>query len=172
MKFLSAVLLLPVLSLSTTARCSAQSAMLVDAPVPSEATATTQPGDPYSSSAMGVYPVQQPQVKEKGPGLHWLDWSMLGASAALRALDYTSTEKALSEPQYYHEAVLPKALVENKPAFAAFQAGTVVVNYEAYRLLVRHNMRSLARVSQYVYVGAMTFQVAHNYQTLGQTPAN
>jgi hypothetical protein len=116
--------------------------------------------------------VQQPQVKEKGPGLHWLDWSMLGASAALRALDYTSTEKALSEPQYYHEAVLPKALVENKPAFAAFQAGTVVVNYEAYRLLVRHNMRSLARVSQYVYVGAMTFQVAHNYQTLGQTPAN
>jgi hypothetical protein len=33
-------------------------------------------------------------------------------------------------------------------------------------------MRSLARISQYMYVGAMTFQVAHNYQLLGNVPAN
>jgi len=171
MKLPFAVLLLPVLSLVVVSRSSAQNALLVDAPAPSVAAASAQPGDPYSSSAMAVYPVQRPEVKEKAPGLHLLDWSMLGAATALRVLDYTSTEKALTEPQYYHETILPQALVKNKPAFAAFEGGTVAVNYEAYRFLVRHNLRSLARVSQYVYVGAMTFQVAHNYQTLGQKPA-
>jgi hypothetical protein len=97
---------------------------------------------------------------------------MLGAAASLRVLDFTSTEKALSQPQYFHEAILPQALVKNKPGFAAFQAGTVVLNYGAYRLLVRHHMRSVAQVSQYVYVGAMTFQVAHNYQLLGSVAGN
>ena len=66
--------------------------------------------------------------------------------------------------------MLPNGLVKNKPAFAAFEAGTVAVNFEAYRFLVRHNKRGLARAAQYVYVGAMTFQIAHNYQTLGQKP--
>jgi hypothetical protein len=87
-------------------------------------------------------------------------------------MDYTSTEKALTEPQYFHEAQLPQALVKNKPAFAAFEAGTVGVNYFGYRLLVHHNMRSLARISQYVYVSALTVQVSHNYQLLGNVPAN
>jgi hypothetical protein len=173
MKFPSAVLFLPVLSFVCIASCSAQqqTAMLVNAPVPTAAMNSAPPAEAFSSSGMGVYPVRAPQPAEKAPGLRFLDWSMLGASAALRVLDYTSTEKALTEPQYYHEAMLPNALVKNKPAFAAFEAGTVAVNYEAYRFLVRHNKRSLARAAQYVYVGAMTFQVAHNYQTLGQTPA-
>jgi hypothetical protein len=173
MKFSSAVLLLPVLAFTPLTQCSAQTAMLVDAPVPTVAMASSQPpGDPFSSSAMGVYPVRQPQLKENPPGMNLLDWSMIGAASALRVLDFTSTERALTQPQYFHEAVLPNALVKNKPAFAAFQAGTVAVNYEAYRFLVKHNKRSLARVAQYMYVGAMTFQVAHNYQTLGQVPSN
>jgi hypothetical protein len=171
MKFPSAVLLLPVLSLlSASTICSAQqTAMLVNAPMPNAAVADASP-ESFSSSAMGVYPVRAPQVQEKAPGLKLLDWSMLGAAATLRVLDYTSTEKALTQPQYYHEAMLPNALVKNKPAFAAFEAGTVAVNYGAYRFLVRHNKRSLARAAQYVYVGAMSFQIAHNYQTLGQKP--
>jgi hypothetical protein len=171
MKSLSAVLLLPVLSLVSVAACSAQTtAMLVNAPLPTVASTATQPEESFSESAMGVYPVRAPQPVEKKPNLKLLDWSMLGAASALRVLDYTTTEKALSEPQYYHEAMLPQGLVKNKPAFAAFEAGTVGVNYMAYRVLVRHNMRSLARASQYVYVGVMAFQVAHNYQTLGTIP--
>ena len=118
----------------------------------------------------GVYPVSAPQVQEKKPGLKLTDWGLLGAAATLRVLDYTSTEKALTEPQYYHEAMLPQSLVKNKPAFAAFQAGTVAANFMAYRFLVRHNRRPLARVAQFAYVGAMTFQVTHNYQVLGQKP--
>jgi hypothetical protein len=146
--------------------------MLVNAPVPSETATSAQPGDPGSSSALGVFPVQNPQLKEQRPGMGFLDWSMLGAAATLRVLDYTSTEKALGEPQSFHEAMLPNALVKNKPAFAAFEAGTVGLNYVAYRFLVRHDKRSLARASQYLYVGIMTFQVAHNYQLLGNAPAN
>jgi hypothetical protein len=171
MKLPFAVLFLPVLSFACVVPCSAQqTAMLANAPLPNVAS-DAQPGEAFSSSAMGgVYPVRAPQVEEKKPRLNILDWSMLGAAATLRVLDYTSTEKALTEPQYYHEAELPQGLVKNKPAFAAFEAGTVAVNYGAYRFLVRHNRRSLARAAQFVYVGAMTFQIAHNYQTLGQTP--
>ena len=172
MKLPFAVLFLPVLSLACIATCSAQqTAMLANAPLPNVAS-DAQPGEAFSSSAMGVYPVRQPQVREKPPGMNLLDWSMIGAASALRVLDFTSTEKALTEPQYYHETVLPQALVKNKPAFAAFEGGTVALNYEAYRFLIHHNKRSLARVSQYMYVGVMTFQIAHNYQTLGQVPAN
>ena len=171
MKLPLAVLFLPVLSLACVATCSAQqTAMLVNAPLPAVAPGA-QPGEAFSSSAMGgVYPVRAPQVEEKKPGLKLLDWSMLGAAATLRALDYTSTEKALTRPNYYHEAELPQGLVKNKPAFAAFEAGTVALNYGAYRYLVRHDRRGLARAAQFVYVGAMTFQISHNYQTLGQTP--
>lgn len=166
------VLLLPVLSLSLVARGSAQTqtAMLVDAPNPSTESSSLQPGNPVGTAAMGVYAVQVPQP-EKAPRLKVLDWSMLGAAATLRALDFTSTEKAMSEPQYFHEGVLPQKLVNNKAAFAAFEAGTVGINYAGYKLLVDHHMRPLARISQYMYVGVMTFQVAHNYQLLGQVPA-
>lgn len=167
-----AVLLLPVLAFTMAAKCHAQSAMLVDAPAPTSATAALQPSEAFSSSALGVYPVQSPQYTEKKPGLRPFDWGLIGAAATLRVLDFTTTEKALTEPQYFHEAQLPQALVKNKPAFAAFEAGTVGVNYVGYRLLVRHNMRSLARISQYVYVSALTFQVSHNYQLLGNVPAN
>jgi hypothetical protein len=170
-----AALLLPVLALTCAAACpaqDAQNAMLVNAPVPTETATSTPPAEPGSSSALGVFPVQNPQFREQRPGMGLLDWSMLGAAATLRVLDYTSTEKALSEPQNFHEAMLPQALVKNKPAFAAFEAGTVGLNYAAYRFLVRHDKRSLARASQYLYVGIMTFQVAHNYQLLGNVPAN
>jgi len=177
------LVLAAVLAFSFVVPCHAQgssslvssslvSSSLVEAPLPAESGATAQPGETDGAS-MGIFPVERaPEAREKGPRLNALDWSMLGAAASLRVLDFTSTEKALSQPQFFHEAILPQALVKNKPAFAAFQAGTVALNYEAYRLLVRHRMRSLAQVSQYVYVGTMTFQVAHNYQLLGDAPAN
>ncbi len=170
MKLPCSALFLPVLSLLCITNCPAQqTAMLANAPLPNVAS-DAQPGDAFSSSAMGVFPVEAPQTQEKKPRLNPLDWSLLGASATLRVLDFTSTEKALTQPQYYHEAMLPQGLVKNKPAFAAFQAGTVALNFEAYRYLVRYNRRPLARVAQFAYVGAMSLQIAHNYQVLGQKP--
>jgi hypothetical protein len=38
------------------------------------------------------------------------DWSLLGAAATLRFLDYKSTVKCLSDPANFHEVELPKAL--------------------------------------------------------------
>jgi hypothetical protein len=164
-----AVLLLPVLALTLVARSSAQTAMLVDAPNPAvESRSSLPPGDPVNG-AMGVYAVQTPAAE--APRMNAMDWSLIGAAATLRVLDYTSTESAMARPQLFHEGMLPQKLVNNKAAFAAFEADMVGINYLGYRLLVRHHMRSLALVSQYVYVGAMTFQVAHNYQLLGNAPA-
>lgn len=164
---------LPLFLLGLAATCSAQTTVaLVDAPAPMESSSSL-----VAEPAGGVpafMPVQRmplPAAEQK-PRLHVTDWSLLGAAAVLRGLDWASTESALARPQYFHEAMLPSALVENKAGFAAFQAGTVALNYEAYKYLVRHKKRSLARVSQYMYVGVMSLQVAHNYQTLGNYPAN
>lgn len=141
-----------------------QTAALVEAPLP------VTPDNSGSATPMGFVIAAPSQPRT--PRLHLFDWTLLGAAATLRVLDYTSTEKGLADPAHFHEAILPTALVENKLAFAAFEAGTVAVNYGAYRLLVRHNMRSLARMGQYLYVGIMTAQVAKNYQFLGEVPAH
>lgn len=169
-----AVLLLPVVAFSLAAPSFAQTTVaLVDAPSPVVESSSSLLAEPAGGSA-GYMPVQQVPLPgaEQKPRLHLYDWSMIGAAAILRGLDYTSTESAMARPQYFHEDILPTALVKSKPGFAAFQAGTVALNYGAYRLLVRHNLRSLARASQYMYVGVMTFQVAHNYQTLSDFPGN
>lgn len=168
--------LLPPLVLACTAvlNCSAQQVALVNSPAPAVYSESAAPdpsasGSPYADP-FAVIRAPQPAVPAKPPHLNLLDWSGIAAGATLRVLDYTTTEKALAHPQYFHEDILPTALVKNKPAFAAFQAGTVALNYEAYRLLVRHNMRPLAQVSQYLYLGIMTAQVSTNYQTLGKIP--
>lgn len=168
------LLSLPAFVLSLAFTSSAQTTMaLVDAPAPAADSSSSLLSDPAggSSAFISVQQVPTPDAEHK-QRLHLYDWSMIGAAAVLRGLDFASTESAMSRPQYFHEDILPSALVHNKPAFAAFQAGTVAVNYEAYKYLVHHNLRSLARVSQYMYVGVMTFQVAHNYQTLGDYPPN
>lgn len=178
-----AVVLLPTLAFTLVQPGFAQTEALLRAPLPSAPISSSSlPNDPafVSSSALpgsaafaeGYYPVERaPKPVKLEPKLKTLDWSLLGAASALRVLDFTSTEQAMADPSHFREAMLPTKLVENKAAFAAFQAATVGVNYTAYRLLVRHNMRSLARVAQYVYVSGMAFQVTRNYQTLGSVPA-
>lgn len=151
------------------ATCSAQTVALLDAPLP-VSSSVVEPGAPVSAP-MGAFALSAPEPVQKPPRLHVLDWSMIGAASTLRILDFTSTEKAMDYPQYLHESILPNGLVHNKAAFAAFQASTVGVDVSAYKLLVRHNLRPLAQLSQYMYVGVMTFQVARNYQLLGKVPA-
>lgn len=181
-----AVALLPTLAFTLVQPSFAQTEALLRAPLPSvssNVSSSALPDDPafVSSSALpgnpaafmpGYYPVQRtPQPVEVKPRLKMLDWSLIGAAGMLRVLDYTSTERALNDPQHLREAMLPTALVENKPAFAAFEGATVGMNYLAYRMLVHHHMRSLARVGQYVYVSAMAFTVTRNYQAIGSVPA-
>ena len=142
----------------------AQTAELAEAPLPA-APVAAHPGAPADPSGVMVVEAPAPARPRR---LHLMDWTLLGAAAALRTLDFTSTEKGLEYPQSLHEGNLPTALVRNKPGFAGFEAGAVVLNYGAYHLLVRHNLRSLARISQYMYVGVMTGQVAKNYQLIGE----
>jgi hypothetical protein len=177
------VALLPTLAFTLVQPCFGQTEALLKAPLsPTTVSSSALPSDPafLSSSALpgnsafaaGYYPVERaPQPVIVEPKLKVMDWTLIGAASMLRVLDYASTEKALADPQNFREAMLPTKLVENKAAFAAFQAATVGVNYTAYRLLVRHHMRPLARAAQYVYVSGMAFQVARNYQALGSVPA-
>lgn len=167
---------LSVLVVLLAVHAQAQRAMLIDAPLPSESTSSLAANLNHESLTPGPAPMlafaiaPEPQAKVRTPRLNWLDWSGIGAAAALRVLDYTSTEKALAYPQYFHENILPTALVKDKAGFAAFQAGTVAVNFEAYRVLVHHHRRTLALMSQSLYVGAMGYQVGSNYQLLGGIP--
>lgn len=94
------------------------------------------------------------------------DWGLVGGAAALRLLDYKSTVKCMSDPANFKEEELPNALVHNDAGFAAFEASTVVVNYYAYRLFIRHNHRTMARLGQSINLGAMAFTVGRNYYEL------
>ena len=97
-----------------------------------------------------------------------MDWSLLGSAAALRFLDYKSTVKAMSDPANFREVELPNALVHNRPAFGAFEAGMVVTNYYAYRFFVEHRHRRLARIGQIMNLSAMAWTVGRNYYELNK----
>ncbi|HEX4310573.1 MAG TPA: hypothetical protein VHZ25_11135 [Acidobacteriaceae bacterium] len=96
------------------------------------------------------------------------DWSLLGAAAALRFLDYRTTVEFTEDPADFREVELPQALVRSRAALGAFEASTVVVNYVAYRALVGHHHRKIAQVGQSIYVGVMAGTVAWNYDQLNQ----
>lgn len=102
------------------------------------------------------------------PGLAPFDWTLLGAAAGLRYLDYQTTVKALSDPADFHEAELPDALVDNHPGFAAFETSTVVANGWIYRALIRHGHRRLARAGQMINLGALGGTVAFNEYNLAK----
>ncbi len=188
-----AVALLPTLAFTMVQPCFGQTEALLSTPIPVTMSSSALPNDPAflgntefpinegievssalpgsAAFAAAYYPVQRtPRPVEIKPQMKMLDWSLIGAASMLRVLDYTSTEKALSDPAHFREAMLPTALVENKPAFAAFQAATIGVNYTAYRLLVRHHRSRLARAAQLAYVGGMAFQVTRNYQQIANVP--
>lgn len=153
---------LPLLVLLSLTPCGAQQIALLDAPVP-VAGESTSAGEPGSSA---IVPVSTRPAFSPKATFAIYDWSLLGAAATLRFLDYKSTVKCLSDPANFHEVELPKALVNNHPAFAAFETGTVVANYYAYRIFVRHHHRTMARLGQYINVGAMAWTVGGNYYGL------
>jgi len=166
MKSFALSLVVSTLAFTLASPSFGQRTEIADSPMPT--VSNFAPSNLASGPAAAIMQVP-PAVQ---PRMYLLDWTLLGMGATLRVLDYTSTERGLEHPQYLHESTLPSALVHNKAAFATFEAGTVALNVGAYRLLIHHNMRSVARISQYMYVGIMTGQVARNYQLIGQVPAN
>jgi hypothetical protein len=150
---------------------SAQQMALLNAPEPvsgSSSSLATAGAPGSSSSAAGaaaILPVARRPV-ERSEGLARLDWTLLGAAATLRFLDYKSTVKAMSDPVHFREDQLPSALVHCRPGLAAFEAGTVVANYYAYRFLVERRHRKLARWGQVINLAAVGFTVGRNYYEL------
>lgn len=124
-----------------------------------------EPGTAGFSGGAVVSAARVPD-RPRAPGMAATDWTMLGAVAGLRYLDYQTTVKALSDPADFHEAELPRALVDNHAGFAAFEASTVVANVWVYRLLVRHGHRRLARFGQAINLAAVGGTVANNEYTL------
>jgi hypothetical protein len=151
-----------------------QQVPLIEAPIPVYSPASN-PASPASNPASScsfvppssVVPVPISPTETK-PGFALQDWTLLGTTAALRFLDYKSTVRCVSDPLGCKEIQLPQALVHDKPALGAFEASTVVANYYAYRLFVRHDHRNLARVGQSIYLSAMAFTVGHNYYEIGK----
>lgn len=133
----------------------AQPAFLADVPEPIPGSAAVLPVPPHAA---------RPAASE----LSLFDWSLLGAAAGLRYLDYQTTVKALSDPTDFHEVELPQALVDNHPALAAFETSTVVANLWIYRDLVRHGHRRLARAGQFINLGALGGTVAFNEYNLAK----
>jgi hypothetical protein len=171
MRFLLASSLV-LLATITTPKCLAQEMALVNAPEPISAPGSAPTPETWSSSssfaASAIMPVPIPRTVETKHSFALQDWTLLSAAAGLRFLDYKSTVKCMSDPANFREVELPQALVHNKPALGAFEASTVVANYYAYRLFVRRDHRNLARLGQYINIGAMAFTVGHNYYQLSE----
>lgn len=145
--------------------CLSQALALADAPEP-----TAMAGGSSSSlnGSAAIVPVARRPVEKTRERFTSTDWTMLGAGAALRFLDYKSTVRCMSDPANFREVELPQALVHNRPGLGAFEASTVVANYYAYRLLVDHGHRRLARLGQWVNIGAMAWTVGRNYYELNE----
>jgi hypothetical protein len=140
----------------------AQKIALVDAPLPVVSINTSESAWP------AVTPVFARSIVKPETKVTLYNWSLLGAAGGLRFLDYKSTEKCLTDPAICREVLLPQALVQNKPGFGAFEAGTVVANYYAYRFFLRHDHRTLAGLGQYIYLGSMAWTVGQNYYGMNQ----
>lgn len=162
MKNLCVFLLL--LSALPSVRCIAQQIALLDAP---EAASGPSLSSSSSAGGSGILPVRGPAADAR-EGFARTDWALLGAGAALRFLDYKSTVKSMTDPVNFREVELPQALVHNRPAFGAFEASTVVVNYYAYRLFIEHRHRKLARLGQAINLAAMGWTVGRNYYELNE----
>jgi hypothetical protein len=157
--------MLVVVVASSPVACLGQHGALLNAPEPVAVSAGS-----FSASLAGsgaIMPVPRP-APEMRPGFAAQDWGLLGAAAALRFLDYKSTVKCMSDPANFREVELPQGLVHNRPGLGAFEASTVVANYYAYRFLVAHNHRKMARFGQWVNLGAMGWTVGRNYYELNE----
>jgi hypothetical protein len=94
-----------------------------------------------------------------------MDYSLVATIVSERVLDFTSTEECIRRPAAQcHEVELPTALVRNKAAFAAFEAGTASLSlFEQYEL-TKHGHRKLAWAIQGANAAFMGFVVSHNYK--------
>ncbi|HVT96881.1 MAG TPA: hypothetical protein VHE33_05190 [Acidobacteriaceae bacterium] len=152
-----------------------QQMALLDAPEPAASSSSLVAGGaggPAGSSSLtggagsAVLPVMRKPAADRRAGLTQTDWTLLGAAGALRLLDYTSTVKAMSDPIHFREDQLPNALVHCRPGLGAFEASMVGVNYYAYRVLVEHRHRKLARWGQVINLAATGWTVGRNYYEL------
>jgi hypothetical protein len=104
-----------------------------------------------------------------------IDYSLVMSLVASHAADYITTEKCLRTSQVQeragypgvcHEALLPNALIENKPAFAAYEATTAGAEIYAQYLMEKHHHRRIARLAQLANIAGTTYVVAHNYHNV------
>jgi len=158
------LLLLSLLDLASRP-CFGQQADLIDAPQPAVRSSLNSSSDASTGSA--ILPGRSP-IAEQKQRFTCTDWALLTAGATLRFLDYKSTVRMMSAPANFREMQLPQALVHNRPALGAFEAGMVVGDYFAYRLLVDHHHRKLARVGQALDLTVMGGAVGWNYYQLNE----
>jgi hypothetical protein len=166
MRNLCASVLLVLLALVFSSnQCIGQEVALLNAPDPTVGSAFSSSSS--ASAAAAIMPVRKP-VADRKPSFTPTDWALLSSGATLRFLDYKSTVKAMSDPANFREVQLPQALVHNRPALAAFETGTVVVDYYAYRFLVERRHRKLARLGQAINLAVVGWTVGRNYYELNE----
>lgn len=156
--------LMPLLAALAVDTPGAQHTVLVNAPEP--AAPVSRCAEPADSVA--IQPDSAGLEGRPAATLSAGDWSSIGVAATFRVLDYTTTEKAMAHPQEFHEVLLPSGLVRNRAGFAAFQASTVAVDYYAYRICIRHGLRTFAVRTQWIYNLSLLYPVIENYRVLAK----
>ena len=105
----------------------------------------------------------------------WTEYSLYSGVFATHAADWASTQQCLRTSREQekaglvgvcHEGLLPNALAESKVGLGAYEAATAGLEVYSQYLLTKHHHRSLARIAQLINIGATSYVVEHNYQTI------
>ena len=93
--------------------------------------------------------------------------ALFAGVAAVRALDYTSTQHFRSQGN--DEVLLTNSVVDNKPLFAGIEVAATAASIGVSYWLHRTGHHKLERWVSIVHIGVGTFGDAHNYS---QRPAH
>jgi hypothetical protein len=157
----AAALLLTLLSLTAaTAYASAKHAADMVAP---DLVAPDLVSDPMMVSTSQLTPAAVSPGKRMPALLDTtLDTALYTSVVVWRTLDYFSTEQCLRSANC-RESQLPAWLVQSKPTFIAFEAGSAAGEIVASRWLHARGHARMARAFDLVSVTCGTWSVAHNY---------
>ena len=94
---------------------------------------------------------------------HRVRWALLGAVAAARAFDWSSTQECLREPsEICHEVMLPDAAARSKPELALIEAGALGTEVLLSNHLARRHPK-LTIVGDALSLSAVLATDVHNY---------
>lgn len=114
-------------------------------------------------SPIPISPVKPAVHKQHARFLDRKNNFLIGASAAVIALDGLSTQRFLANPSCYEINPVARPFVRSRFGSSAYFSGSFIGEVAAMRLAHKHNHHLLERIIPALVVGSEGFMIYHNY---------